>query len=267
MARSPLRTHESHSRLLLLDIGNTHCHAGISSPDHLLTHVDLPTPDLLGERAAAALKRLVRGSPLKTAVLCSVVPVATRKILPILRAEFGIRPLVLTARTLRGIGINYPQPQTIGPDRLANAIAAREVCGAPAVVVDFGTAVTFDILDRQGRYSGGIIAPGLAAMRDYLHEKTALLPRIRIREVKSLIGKSTEEAMLIGAVHGYRGLVRELIRELRQALNVRQLPVLATGGYAQLIAQGVKEITEVRPNLTLDGLRLFWRAHQEENRT
>src|ERR1035438_9519599 len=91
--------------------------------------------------------------------------------------------LELTPSTLRGVGIDYPQPQTIGPDRLANAVAARHRFGAPAVVVDFGTAVTFDVVDRAGNYVGGIIAPGLAAMTDYLHEKTALLPRIKIREV------------------------------------------------------------------------------------
>ena len=113
-----------------------------------------------------------------------------------------------------------PKPNTIGPDRLANAVAARHRFGAPAVVVDFGTAVTFDVVDRAGNYVGGIIAPGLAAMTDYLHEKTALLPRIRIREVKSPIGKSTEQAMLVGAVHGYRGLIRELIVELKRELKV-----------------------------------------------
>src|SRR5205807_2201603 len=119
--------------------------------------------------------------------------------------------LELTPRTLRGIGIDYPRPGTIGPDRLANAVAARHRFGAPAVVVDFGTAVTFDVVNRAGNYAGGIIAPGLAAMTDYLHEKTALLPRIKIREVRQVVGKSTEHAMLVGAVHGYRGLVRELL--------------------------------------------------------
>ena len=93
--------------------------------------------------------------------------------------------LELTPKTLRGVGIDYPKPDTIGPDRLANAVAARHRFGAPVVVVDFGTAVTFDVVNRAGNYVGGIIAPGLAAMTDYLHEKTALLPRIKIREVKT----------------------------------------------------------------------------------
>ena len=149
----------------------------------------------------------------------------------------------LRPETLRGVGIDYPKPNTIGPDRLANAVAARHRFGAPVVVVDFGTAVTFDVVDRAGNYVGGIIAPGLAAMTDYLHEKTALLPRITIREVKSPIGKSTEQAMLVGAVHGYRGLVRELVMELKRELKARRLPVVATGGYAQLIGSKLPEIT------------------------
>src|ERR1019366_5339627 len=132
-----------------------------------------------------------------------------------------------------------------------NALAVNHHYGAPAVVVDFGTAVTFDVVDRKGNYVGGIIAPGLAAMTDYLHEKTALVPRIQIREVKAAIGRNTEEAMLIGAVHGYRGLVRELLKELRLALHSKTLAVVATGGYAELIAGKVPEITAVEPLLTL----------------
>jgi type III pantothenate kinase len=126
------------------------------------------------------------------------------------------------------------------------------------VVVDFGTAVTFDVVNARGNYVGGIIAPGLAAMTDYLHERTALLPRIKIREVKSPIGKSTEHAMLVGAVHGYRGLVRELIVELKRELKTKRLPVVATGGYARLIAAKLPEITGIEPNLTLEGLRLVY---------
>jgi type III pantothenate kinase len=160
------------------------------------------------------------------------------------------------------VGIDYPKPQTIGPDRLANALAAKHHFGAPVVVVDFGTAVTFDVVDRRGNYVGGIIAPGLAAMTDYLHEKTALLPRIKIREVKSAVGKSTEHAMLVGAVHGYRGLIRGLVAELKRELKSPRLPVIATGGYACLIASKLPEISRIEPDLTLEGLRLVWSAHR-----
>ncbi len=118
------------------------------------------------------------------------------------------------------------------------------------------------MVDQKGNYVGGIIAPGLAAMTDYLHEKTALLPRIRIREVSAIVGKNTGQAMLIGAVHGYRGLIRQLVAELKNELNCAHLPVVATGGYGKLIAAKLPEITAVEPLLTLEGLRLVWRAHQ-----
>ena len=126
--------------------------------------------------------------------------------------------------------------------------------------------MTFDVVDRAGNYVGGIIAPGLAAMTDYLHERTALLPRIKIREINRAVGKSTEEAMLIGAVHGYRGLIRELVKELKRELKSRTLPVVATGGYAKLIAAKLPEISAVEPNLTLEGLRLVWESHQPLSR-
>jgi type III pantothenate kinase len=119
-------------------------------------------------------------------------------------------------------------------------------------------------VDANGNYVGGIIAPGLAAMTDYLHEKTALLPKIKIREIKSAIGKSTEQAMLVGAVHGYRGLVRGLIGELKRELRAKNLPVVATGGYAKLIAARLPEISAVATDLTLEGLRLVWKNRADQ---
>lgn len=255
------RSRPGPTRLLLLDIGNTHCHAGVATPGRLLRWTDIPTRLLLSGRAGPGLDELTRRVPLEGAVVCSVVPAATKAARNLLRDRYRVRPLVLTHETVRGVGLDYPKPETIGPDRLANAIAARQAYGAPVVVVDFGTAVTFDIVDARGCYIGGIIAPGLSAMTDYLHEKTALLPRIRIREVGTPIGKTTEQAMLVGAVHGYRGLVRGLLAELARFLKTPGLPVVATGGYARLIAKGVPEFGAVHPNLTLEGLRLLWGHH------
>ncbi len=244
--------------LLLLDIGNTHTHAALSHGERLLRAVNLPTALWARDEKLTALSsHLGKMRPTHIA-LCSVVPKATRQILRGARRTWGIKPFELTAQTVRGIGIEYPSPMTIGPDRLANAIAARHRFGAPVVVVDFGTAVTFDVVNRRGNYVGGIIAPGLAAMTSYLHEKTALLPEIKIREVSAAIGKSTEQAMLIGAVHGYRGLIRELIQQLKGELKSPRLPVVATGGYAELMAKKLPEITAVDPLLTLRGLRRAW---------
>lgn len=243
--------------ILLLDIGNTHTHLGLANARRVTRQANIRTAAWFDGTAPALLAKFVGRAKLDAAALCSVVPKATPAATHATQKRWGITPVALTAATIRGVGIRYPKPHTIGPDRLANAIAVRHHYGAPAVVVDFGTAVTFDVVDRRGDYVGGIIAPGLAAMTEYLHEKTALLPKIRIREVSAVIGKNTEQAMLIGAVHGYRGLIRELANELKRELKTRRLPIVATGGYAKLMAAKLPEITAVEPLLTLEGLRLL----------
>jgi type III pantothenate kinase len=242
---------------LLLDIGNTHTHLGLANSSRVLRQRNIPTIDWKMGRAGGLIKRFVGAAKLDQIVICSVVPWATAKAARALRDAFGLDALLLNHKTVRGIGVEYPNPKSIGPDRLANAVAVKARHGAPSVVVDFGTAVTFDVVNNAGNYSGGIIAPGLSVMTDYLHEKTALLPAIQIKDIRAVVGKSTEEAMLIGAVHGYAGLVRELVSELKRELKAPHLPVVATGGYAELIASRLSEITAVEPLLTLEGLRLF----------
>jgi type III pantothenate kinase len=244
--------------ILLFDIGNTHTHVGLADGKRVIKQADIPTLSWFGGGAAARVEKFLGKNKITGAILCSVVPRATPLARKAVRAVWKLEVLELNPKTIRGVGIDYPKPNSIGPDRLANAVAARARFGAPVVVVDFGTAVTFDVVDARGNYVGGIIAPGLAAMTNYLHEKTALLPKIEIRDIKTAIGKSTEEAMLIGAVHGYRGLVRELIGQLKRELRATKLPVVATGGYAKLIAAKLPEISAVAPDLTLEGLRLVW---------
>jgi len=244
--------------ILLFDIGNTHTHVGLANNRRVLRQINVPTHKWAGGNAKTRVAKWVGARKIEGTVLCSVVPRATPFVCKAIRRLWKLPALELTPETLRGLGIDYPKPNTIGPDRLANAVAARHRFGAPVVVVDFGTAVTFDVVNRAGNYVGGIIAPGLAAMTDYLHEKTALLPRIKISEVRAAVGKNTEQAMLIGAVHGYRGLVRDLIAELKRELKAKNLPVVATGGYARLMAAKLPEISTVEPNLTLEGLRLVW---------
>jgi type III pantothenate kinase len=247
--------------ILVFDIGNTHTHIGLANNRRVAKQINVPTREWSGGKAARLVKKFAGGKKITGAALCSVVPHITPLVRKTVRALWKLDTLELTPKTVCGVGIDYPKPNSIGPDRLANAVAARKRFGAPVVVVDFGTAVTFDVVNSRGNYAGGIIAPGLAAMTDYLHEKTALLPRITILEINTAIGKSTEQAMLIGAVHGYRGLVRELIAKLKRELRAKKLPVVATGGYAKLIASRLPEISAVAPDLTLEGLRLVWLAN------
>jgi type III pantothenate kinase len=243
--------------LLLLDIGNTHTHAGLSPGRSIRSPRNFRTVGWFDDSTAEALAKYVARVRLDGIAFCSVVPRATARCRAFAR-RFSLPVLEVNSESITGVGIDYPRPKSIGPDRLANAVAVKALFGAPALVVDFGTAVTFDVVNRDGNYIGGIIAPGLSAMTDYLHEKTALLPKIHIREPRHVVGRNTEEAMLIGAVHGYRGLVAGLISELKRELRAPNLPVVATGGYAALIAKRLPEVTAVLPNLTLEGLRLVW---------
>jgi len=246
--------------ILLFDIGNTNTHLGLANDRRVVKRTNIPTSLWFRGTAGRLVNNFAGRARLEGVALCSVVPRATPRVRRTVRRLWHLNTFELTRNTLCGLGIDYPDPDTIGEDRLANAVAARQRFGAPVVVVDFGTAVTFDVVNRAGNYAGGIIAPGLAAMTEYLHEKTALLPRIKIREIKTAVGRSTEQAMLVGAVHGYRGLVRELIAELKHELKVKHLPVVATGSYAKLIATRLREIAAVEPDLTLEGLRLSWNA-------
>jgi type III pantothenate kinase len=250
--------------LLLLDIGNTHTHVGCVRGPRIVRQTEFPTCDWFDGRMARHLRQYLEGKIVTDVAFGSVVPKATQAARGLFTREWRIDPFELNSQSMPGAAIDYPQPTRIGADRLANAVAARLEHGAPAVVVAFGTAVAFDVVDRRGFYVGGIIAPGLAAMTSYLHEKTALLPRIEIREINHVIGKSTEDAMLIGAVHGYRGLIRELIQKLRAELKAPRLPVIATGGYAKLMARKMPEISAVDPLLTLKGIRYAWQAQCEE---
>jgi type III pantothenate kinase len=208
----------------------------------------LPTAEV----SAGSLASLVAGVEYSAVMICSVVPAK----MEVLREFFEPRrPLhFLGPQSQLGMAIDYPLPAQIGADRLANAAGVLTRHGAPAIIIDFGTAVTFDVISDQPAYCGGVIAPGLGAMSAYLPGKTALLPVIELEEPASAIGKSTEHAMQAGAVFGYRGLVKEIIARIRMELGGKP-KIIATGGDAALIARGVCEIDVVDPDITLDGLR------------
>ena len=235
--------------LLLIDNSNTRTKFALGDPVGLKDWRGvLPTAEVSPEAVAA----VTRGVEFSAVIVCSVVPEKAA----ILRSCFEPRCPVhfLDHQSPLGMEIDYPQPAQIGADRLANAAGVLTRHGAPAIVVDFGTAVTFDVISAQPAYCGGVIAPGLGAMTGYLTRKTALLPAIDLEEPESAIGKSTVLAMQSGAVFGYRGLVKEIIARVRMELPGNPV-VVATGGDAALIAKGVPEIDAVDADITLDGLR------------
>lgn len=235
---------------LLIDISNSYTKFALSTRRRVGRASRIPTPRL----TVGLLKRILRPQRVATIVVCSVVP---GKNAAIAQAAGGTRLLNLNPDLNLGVGIDYPSPRTIGADRLANAAAVAELYGYPAIVVDFGTAVTFDVVSARGDYIGGVIAPGLEAMTNFLYQRTALLPQLTLTEPLSAIGKTTRGAMMSGAVFGYRGLVREIIARIsRQAFPRRRVKIVATGGYAQLIARQLPEIDAIHPSLTLEGLRI-----------
>ena len=245
----------------VIDVGNTSTKWAVSTPTKILKEYTFPTRNFTTPSFTHNFSQLPK-TP-KTAIISSVVPAATKGLQRALKQLGILRPLIVSSKMDLGITVRYPRPETIGADRLVNTVAAIGLYGAPAIVVDFGTAVTFDVISARNEYLGGVIAPGLASMTNYLHEQTALLPQITLKEPSSAIGKSTVSAMQIGAVVGYRGLVREILvaiqRDMRaHSKNRKSIQVIATGGHSRLISSEVPEIQFVAPRLTLDGLRLIY---------
>ena len=236
---------------LLIDISNSFTKIAFSTPRRVAAASRIPTKQL----TETALGKIISTRDVRAVIVCSVVP---RKDAAVRAAARTLPVLFIDAKCALGVGVDYPQPSTIGADRLANAAAAAQLYGCPAIVVDFGTAVTFDVVSAAGDYVGGVIAPGLESMTSFLYQRTALLPKLTLREPRSAIGKTTRDAMLAGAIYGYRGLVREILARIRTDSFARaKVRVIATGGYAKLIAQQLPEIEAVHDGLTLDGLRLI----------
>ncbi len=238
------------SRYLLIDISNSFTKLAFSSAQRVGQPSRVPTRSL----TRAALQKYLRRPSLDAVIVSSVVPAKNRMIA---RAAGPRQVLFVDAKCDLGVGIDYPAPGTIGADRLANAVAVAQLYGRPAIVVDFGTAVTFDVVSVKGDYVGGVIAPGLEAMTSFLYQRTALLPKLTLSEPATAIGRTTRAAMMSGAIYGYRGLVQEILTRIREeSFARRKVHVVATGGYAELIARQLPEIDAVHPGLTLEGLRL-----------
>lgn len=249
--------------LLAVDVGNTSSVIGLFDGDRFADEWRVITRP----RTADELEVTVRGlfasrgiddTAIDAACLSTTVPPGQGTWEDVLRRIAGVEPVVVGPGVKTGVAVRTQNPREVGPDRIANAAAAAVLVGAPAIVVDFGTATNFDVIAADGAFVGGAIAPGLEVSMEALFRQAARLGKVELAAPPSAIGTATVDSLQSGAVYGFAGLVDGLVARLRDELAAPDCPVVATGGLADLIAAHCSAITHVEPTLTLEGLRLIW---------
>ena len=253
------------SALLVVDLGNSETVLGLFTGERLTSHWRVGSRPRTADEVALLIRSLSgreAGDPAaRRSVLCSVVPTQTRDFAAALEAVTGHPPLVVDHRTVRDLPVRYHDPAVVGPDRLANAVAARSLYGVPAVVVDLGTATTFDVVGPRGDYVGGAIAPGVITSSEELFRRAARLSRVELELPERAIGRNTQESLqagiLLGTAGMVDGLVKRIARELGDGKGARKPHVIATGGLAHIVAPACETVDRVDEWLTLQGLRLI----------
>ena len=251
--------------LIAVDVGNSETVVGLFRGETLAAHWRLTSGRATADEVSLTLDALLRNAGGDAAapgfkpgaVLCSVAPSLTLAWAEALGRRAGAPPVEVSAETAPDLPIRYHDKSSVGADRIANAIAVRAIYGTPAIVVDLGTATTFDCVSQDGAYLGGAIAPGVMTSAEELFRRAARLPRVELRRPERALGRSTQESLQAGVVWGAAGQVDALVRRL--ALEMRGTPhVIATGGLAPFIAPECETINVVDATLTLQGLRLIW---------
>ena len=248
--------------LLVIDAGNTNIVFAVHDGARWVGNFRIATEaQRTSDEYAVWLMALLalRGIPpgeVRTAVIGTVVPAALYHLRRLCREWFEVEPLIARSTLHWGFAIRVDTPSEVGSDRLVNALAAHERYGGPLVVIDFGTATTFDVVEGDGGYVGGVIAPGINLSIEALHQAAAKLPRIGIGRPQAVIGRSTIPAMQSGIYWGYVGLIEGLVARIKGEFD-RPLKVVATGGLAPLFSEGTTVMERIDPDLTLDGLRLL----------
>ena len=245
--------------LLAIDIGNSLIKFGVFDGAELLDKSSVTTKRD-GRTDELQFDRLT-SFKIDTVVVATVVPELIDMVREASETHFGVTPNFIEHSTEFGLNTGYHQPESVGIDRLINAFAAAEKYETPVIVCSFGTATVIDAVSKDGEFLGGIIAPGVKTMADSLHQTTSSLPAIEIREPERLIGNSTESAILSVVVNGHIAMTEGLIQRIKShsKLGTRnsELNVIATGGFATLIASKIEEVTQIDENLTLEGIRLL----------
>ncbi len=248
--------------LLVVDAGNTNIVFAVRDDNGWVGTWRIRTdPQRTSDEYAVWLLALLhhvglRKEDVSRAVIGTVVPAALYHLRRLCREWFVVEPLVARASLDWGFEIKVEQPNEVGADRLLNALAGHRNFGGPLIVVDFGTATTFDVVNQDGAYLGGVIAPGVNLSLEALHQAAARLPRIGIGRPQAVIGTSTVPAMQSGVYWGYVGLIEGLIARIKAEYG-GPMKVVATGGLAPLFAEGTLQIQHIEPDLTLDGLRML----------
>jgi len=245
--------------LLAVDVGNTQTVFGLFDGERLTEQFRVATDRRrTGDELAVMLRAFVELDALDGIVLSSVVPELQREYELLAERWAGADLIVVGPGVSTGIPVLNVDPREVGPDRIANAVAARERYGAPAIVVDFGTSTNFDVVSAAGEYAGGVLAPGIEISMDALFARAARLTKVPFEAPERVIGRSTTAALQSGLVYGFAGQVDAIVGRIREELQADDAPAIATGGLAGLIAPHSTTITTVDPELTLHGLRLVW---------
>ncbi len=253
--------------LLTLDAGNTNTVIGLHAGSELRAHWRLTTRrEQTADEYGILVRSLFEGASIAPSdivgvALASVVPPLTSVLVALSRQYLGQEPLVVEPGVRTGMPILYEPPSDVGADRIVNGVAAFAAYGGPVIVVDFGTATTFDVVTRKGEYVGGVICPGIGISADALFQRAARLPRVDIRHPGRVVGRSTVGSMQSGLYFGYAGMVESMIARIRTELGENAAAV-ATGGLAETLAADMPSIQAVDPALTLTGLRLIWERNR-----
>jgi type III pantothenate kinase len=239
--------------LLTIDIGNTNIAFGLFKSRRLISAFHIPTLKYKSGNLRGKLRKTV----VDDTVICSVVPKLTRKITGDLKVITGKPPYIIGKDIKVPLKNLYRKPKQVGEDRLVNAYAATVIYGAPIIAVDFGTAITFDIISKRKEYLGGMIVPGLRISLEALNQRTALLPLVKLEKPRDFIGRDTKNSILSGIIYGFSSLTDELIVRIRKIIGKNAISV-ATGGNINLILKYFRKLDKVDINLTLKGLNILY---------
>ena len=250
------------ARLLAIDVGNTQTVLGVFDGDKLAEHRRLASiASRTGDELGALIGEMFDLESVDGICLSSTVPALVREF-EIFAERWADAPiLVVGPGTKTGMPVRYDDPREVGPDRVVNAVAAKERYGAPCIAVDFGTSTNFDVVSTEGEYIGGVLAPGIEISMDALFSRAARLMRVDFTEPPAVIGKTTVQSLQSGLIYGFAGQVDRIVEEIRGELGV-EARAIATGGLADVVVPHARTIERIDPDLTLEGLRLVWELNR-----